>query len=532
MQKTGILILGVVILLLSITDVSAAGGRRGGKSRKYRMRVALVWGVVMVFLVNCDQGPKPFSTVVKDTTPPTILGTSVLGGPIPVNTPIILTFNETVNLSSVQQGISLHSSIDAQSVAGRISLQLKGREVKFTPTSQMTPGPYVLTVLGIKDTKGNVLMMPFSICFQAIAAASSDNETDTTSPTVVSTTPITDQMVHTTSLLVIRFSESIDQASAQSGISVSGVEGSILTIGAVVIFEPKEPMPIGHQTLEISGVKDLFGNIMADRHRISFQVVIIPVVEENPTKEEVSFTGAINPKAAVAIWLFEGNLKDGTENGNNGEFKNGVKITNGGKFGQALSLDGKDDYVIVKASPSLDSTAKQATTMAWIKFDKPGKKRNQCCFDDQFVVGWRSWKNIINVFGAGRNDNWGKVEIGSGQLAPNWSISPKTVNDNKWHHLAFAYDGKKKVLYIDGEVQIDRAATGEFGVKGMDVIIGGAVAERFAKGLIDEVGIFKVALSKADVKTIMKKGLGRSLGTLPVTPKSRLTTVWARIRSN
>ena len=48
----------------------------------------------------------------------------------------------------------------------------------------------------------------------------------------------------------------------------------------------------------------------------------------------MSLTGAINPKAAVAIWLFEENLKDGTENGNNGEFKNGVKITNEGKFGQ------------------------------------------------------------------------------------------------------------------------------------------------------------------------------------------------------
>ena len=41
MQKTGILILSVLILLLSITDVSA-GSRGGGKSRKYRMRVALV----------------------------------------------------------------------------------------------------------------------------------------------------------------------------------------------------------------------------------------------------------------------------------------------------------------------------------------------------------------------------------------------------------------------------------------------------------------------------------------------------------
>ena len=43
-------------------------------------------------------------------------------------------------------------------------------------------------------------------------------------------------------------------------------------------------MTIGQQTLEILGVKDPFGNIMADRHRISFQVVIISVVEEKPTK--------------------------------------------------------------------------------------------------------------------------------------------------------------------------------------------------------------------------------------------------------
>ncbi len=51
-------------------------------------------------------------------------------------------------------------------------------------------------------------------------------------------------------------------------------------------------------------------------------------------------------------------------------------------------------------------------------------------------------------------------------------------------------------------------------------------------GLIDDVGIFNVALSKADVKTVMDKGLGRSLGILPVMPKNQLTTVWARIKSN
>jgi len=241
--------------------------------------------------------------------------------------------------------------------------------------------------------------------------------------------------------------------------------------------------------------------------------------------------GAIDPKTAVAVWLFEGDLKDGTENNNSGKFKNGAKITDGGKFGKALSLDGKDDYVVVSPSKSLESSDEKYTGTAWVKLDKPGKQRNNCCFDDQFIVGWvPGWHNIINVFGAGRNNNWGKVEIGSNELNPRWSFSPKTVNDGKWHHLAFAYTGKKKILYIDGIADIDRAATGIFGVKGVEVTIGGAITERFAMGLIDDVGIFNVALSKADVKTVMDKGLGRSLGILPVTSKSRLTTVWARIR--
>ena len=235
--------------------------------------------------------------------------------------------------------------------------------------------------------------------------------------------------------------------------------------------------------------------------------------------------------SAVAIWLFEGDVKDVSGNNNHGTLEKGATFSDSGKVGKALSLDGEDDYVVVKTSASLDSTAKQATTMAWVKYNKPGEQRNQCCFDDQFVVGWAGWKNIMNVFGAGRNTNQGKVEIGSGQVAPNWSISPKTVNDDKWHHLAFAYDGKKKVLYIDGEVDIDRAAKGEFGVKGVDVIIGGAITERFAMGLIDEVAIFNTALTANDVKGIIKGGMASVLGTTAVSPKGRLTTTWSSIKS-
>ena len=40
--------------------------------------------------------------------------------------------------------------------------------------------------------------------------------------------------------------------------------------------------------------------------------------------------GAINPKTAVAVWLFDGNTEDATENENHGELKNGAKIADGG----------------------------------------------------------------------------------------------------------------------------------------------------------------------------------------------------------
>ena len=236
---------------------------------------------------------------------------------------------------------------------------------------------------------------------------------------------------------------------------------------------------------------------------------------------------------AVGIWLFEENANDYSGNKNHGQLKNGATIAGNGKFGNALSLDGKDDYVLVNPSASLESSAKQYTGVAWVKLNKPGVRRNQCCDDDQFVVGWTpGWHNLLLVFGAGRNTNQGKVEIGSNELAPQWNSGSKQVNDDKWHHLAFAYSGKKKILYVDGKVDINQDASGAFGVKGVTLTIGGTEKDqRIALGLIDDVGVFNVALSEADVNTVMNKGLPEIFGVVAVSPKDLLTTTWSKIRA-
>jgi len=231
---------------------------------------------IWVCLLGCGGEETPTPTIVKDTVPPTIIATNVQGGPIPVNTPIVLVFSERVDVTSAQRGISVRSSIDAELVKGVIILQKNGREVKFTPTEQMTSGAYVLTVLGIEDTEGNVLMTPFSIFFGAVEVDTMQPPADVTPPNVVSSTPAEGQSVKSTGSLVVRFDEEVDVASVEAGIVVSGSEGTVEVNGAVAIFKPQKPMTVGKHTLVIVGIQDLAGNVMVSSLLIPFEVIAPP----------------------------------------------------------------------------------------------------------------------------------------------------------------------------------------------------------------------------------------------------------------
>ena len=240
----------------------------------------------------------------------------------------------------------------------------------------------------------------------------------------------------------------------------------------------------------------------------------------------------IDSATAVAVWLFDdGDVSDSSGNGNDGELVNGAEIADGGKWGKALSLDGDDDYVKVATSSSLDSANEEYTGVAWVKIQRKGDPHGSCCADDHMIIAYaEGWKNILNVFGPGRSGNQGKVEVGSGGLAPSWLFGDETVNDDTWHHLAFTYDGAKKIVYIDGEVDKEQDTTGTFDALGLEVNLGGTPDQRWALGLIDEIGMFNVPLEQADIQLLMNDGLGSVLGLTPVSPQGRLTTAWAAIK--
>ena len=227
--------------------------------------------------------------------------------------------------------------------------------------------------------------------------------------------------------------------------------------------------------------------------------------------------------SAVAAWSFEGNLKDMTDNGNDGK-KLGKTTFVAGKFGKAISLSGKGDGVI---TPKL-APMNEVTVAHWSKCT--GR-----------IGAWRVWINV---------DGWQKGAVHH-QLYPGnqigWSIHTNTPTDvqaklliddkqkNKWNHIAVVYSASQKTVkfYINGELNSE----GKYTSVG-PAILGPARSGswdgggRDYQGEIDEFAILNTTLSATHIKSLATKSLSTVLsGDTSVEATGKLTTVWAKIRA-
>jgi hypothetical protein len=227
----------------------------------------------------------------------------------------------------------------------------------------------------------------------------------------------------------------------------------------------------------------------------------------------------IDEKNIMAIWLFdEGKgaaAEDASGKGNSGEI-NGAKWANG-KFGNALSFDGTDDFVEIQPSASLD-TRENITISAWIYPTKDGPIVNY-----QHPGGtWGTHLWIITP-----SQLFVRVIKRDAAFTTN-IVCPTTLKE--WHHVATSYDYSSGLvnLFLDGKEcsSLDIGVT-EQSTHG-PVFIGKAPWDgRAFRDFIDEVVIFDVVLTEADIQTIMNKGLGSMLA---VSLSGKMSTTWAEIK--
>lgn len=243
--------------------------------------------------------------------------------------------------------------------------------------------------------------------------------------------------------------------------------------------------------------------------------ILVPVI--------VSY-GAIDAKTAVAIWLFDtgtGDLAvDSTGNRLDGKIT-GAKWSDG-KFGKALTFDGKSSIVV--ASNDKLNIGTNLTLVAYF---------NATDIKDYRVILVKNNQYLMRIDNPAEGNKMSSfINLGG------WEPRASTVVPelNKWVHYAVVYDSaaKKIIIYVNGEAKGEVAREGKSTPNNDAVNIGAWGTGSYFVGMIDDVGIFNVALSAADVKSIYTSGLKSVLklgaGSTNVNPSAKLAATWGDLK--
>ncbi len=188
----------------------------------------------------------------------------------------------------------------------------------------------------------------------------------------------------------------------------------------------------------------------------------------------------------------------------------GATWTDVGRFGNALSFDGVNDWVTVLDSSLLDLTGGM-TIEAWVNPAAPAA--------DWTTVALRETSGglayaLYAADDAGRPPA-GYVNTGSGDRAAAGS-SPLPLNT--WTHLAATYDGSVLRLYVNGGLAGSRSVSGNIVASAGAFRIGGnSVWGEYFRGLIDEVRVYGRALSQAEIQADMNTPVVGNNGPAPPT---------------
>lgn len=86
-------------------------------------------------------------------------------------------------------------------------------------------------------------------------------------------------------------------------------------------------------------------------------------------------------------------------------------------------------------------------------------------------------------------------------------VSVATVNDNKWHHVAWTSDGITQRMYVDGKIDSSSAQTRSSADTGAGYIGYDAPNGEYFAGNIAQVGVYTQTLSQNDIQRQYAAGL-------------------------
>jgi curved DNA-binding protein CbpA len=196
----------------------------------------------------------------------------------------------------------------------------------------------------------------------------------------------------------------------------------------------------------------------------------------------------------VAEWHFEGDAKDSSGNRNDGA--NGATFVEG-RFGKALDLNERNNYIAIPNSQSLNPT--QITVETWVKFNRLSPIGH---WDNQFLIAKGNDRTRGSYYLSQNHDQF-HFYIGANGIDQVYShTSSQNLETNRWYHVTGTYDGLNIIIYVNGVLQ---------GKTSANVTIGNSESlyfgyqklpqwEYYLDGSLDDVRIYNRALSAEEIK--------------------------------
>jgi arylsulfatase A-like enzyme len=226
------------------------------------------------------------------------------------------------------------------------------------------------------------------------------------------------------------------------------------------------------------------------------------------TLESFSLTSQdLNAQALLHHWKLDGDATDSVGSADGTE-QGGASYT-AGLFGQAISLDGVDDYISTATAGDTVLPATDYTLMAWVFWDGANASRG-------YIAGGQNSGTNGEVFTMGKSVD-GTDRVLFLNLLPNGgqgnSIveSPgSAISTGTWHHVAYTVDSTNgTTLYLDGLAvgtnptrTTHTAATTFFNI-GNNPQTG--TSNPF-DGLIDDVAVFNGVLDVSQINNARNDG--------------------------
>ncbi len=244
----------------------------------------------------------------------------------------------------------------------------------------------------------------------------------------------------------------------------------------------------------------------------------------------------------VAGWTFDdGKVTDAIGKAH-GELFKGAKITNDGKFGKALDVDGnQDSRADIEFNPGLEEVIEGPHTISYWLYVREGRDHSGVWKGEK--VGWGATFTFRIVTTSSNNLTWGTTSGGT----QNWFATEGVIEPGEWFHVCQTADGKEAIGYVarDGE-KPEIPASGQanpqvapepynlFPDRPLELGAGRGIGgndgnDTFLDGIIDDVILWDRALSEDEVAELASGS--RPDKALAVKAEGKITTMWGTVKS-